>query len=59
MLVESLILQRLNTVPKRRHQDWIRALLVQGFLAESGLELTTATTMADGAEKAIKAAGGD
>ncbi|MGB5639322.1 MAG: hypothetical protein WBM63_09400, partial [Sedimenticolaceae bacterium] len=37
ILVESLILQRLNTVPKRRHQDWIRALLVQGFLAESGM----------------------
>jgi hypothetical protein len=37
MLVESLILQRLNTVPKRRHHDWIRALLVQGFLAESGM----------------------
>lgn len=37
MLVESLILQRLNAVPKRRHQDWIRALLVQGFLAESGV----------------------
>jgi succinyl-CoA synthetase beta subunit len=29
------------------------------MLAESGLELITATTMADGAEKAIKAAGGD
>ena len=37
ILVESLILQRLNTVPKRRHQDWIRTLLVQGFLAESGM----------------------
>lgn len=37
ILVESLILRRLNTLPKRRHQDWIRALLVQGFLAESGM----------------------
>ena len=34
LLVEALILQRLDTVPKRRHPDWIRALLVQGFLAE-------------------------
>ena len=34
LLVEALILKRLNTVPKRRHPDWIRALLVQGFLAE-------------------------
>ena len=35
LLVEDLILKRLNTVPKRRHPDWIRTLLVQGFLAES------------------------
>lgn len=35
MVVESLILKRLDTLPKRRHPDWIRALLVQGFLAES------------------------
>ena len=35
MVVEALILQRLDTVPKRRHSDWIRSLLVQGFLAES------------------------
>ena len=35
LLVEALILKRLNTVPKRRHPDWIRALLIQGFLAES------------------------
>ncbi len=34
MLVEALILKRLYTLPKRRHPDWIRALLVQGFLAE-------------------------
>jgi len=34
LLVEALILKRLNTVPKRRHPDWIRALLIQGFLAE-------------------------
>jgi hypothetical protein len=35
LLVEALILKRLDTVPRRRHPDWIRALLVQGFLAES------------------------
>jgi len=34
MLIEALILKRLNTVPKRRHPDWIRTLLIQGFLAE-------------------------
>ncbi len=35
MLVEALILDRLNALPKRRHPDWIRSLLAQGFLAES------------------------
>ena len=35
MLVEALILERLNALPKRRYPDWIRSLLVQGFLAES------------------------
>ena len=34
LLVEALILKRLDAVPKRRHPDWIRALLIQGFLAE-------------------------
>jgi hypothetical protein len=34
MLIEALILKRLNTLPKRRHPDWIRTLLIQGFLAE-------------------------
>ncbi len=33
--VEALIVKRLVALPKRRHQDWIRALLVQGFVAES------------------------
>ncbi len=33
--VEALIVKRLVALPKRRHQDWIRALLIQGFLAES------------------------
>ena len=53
MLVESLILQRLNTVPKRRHQDWIRALLVQGFLAESGMlrRLNPTATNNDAAQR--------
>ncbi len=35
MLVEALILERLNALPKRRHPDWIRSLLAQGFLSES------------------------
>lgn len=47
MLVESLILQRLDTVPKRRHQDWIRALLVQGYLAESGMVRRLNTTTSE------------
>jgi hypothetical protein len=53
MLVESLILQRLNRLPKRRHQDWIRALLVQGFLAESGMlrRLNPTATNNDAAQR--------
>ena len=37
MLIEALILRHLVTLPKRRHADWIRALLVQGYLAEQRL----------------------
>ena len=37
MLVEALILQRFQSLPKRRQPEWIRSLLVQGFLAESRL----------------------
>ncbi len=37
MLVEGLILERLATVPKHRRQDWLRSLLVAGFLRESGI----------------------
>ena len=31
---EALILQRLQRIPTRRRQEWLRGLLVQGFLAE-------------------------
>ena len=34
MLVEALIVQRLDALPRRRHRDWIRSLLVQGYLGE-------------------------
>ena len=37
MLVEDLILQRFQSLPKCRQPEWIRSLLVQGFLAESRL----------------------
>ena len=37
MLVEALILQRFQSLPKCRQPEWIRSLLVQGFLAESRL----------------------
>ena len=37
ILVEGLILGRLADLPKPRHQDWLRSLLVQGYLAESRL----------------------
>ena len=38
MLVEDLILQRLQSLPKRRQPEWIRSLMVQGFLSESRLD---------------------
>lgn len=47
MVVEALILQRLDTVPKRRHSDWIRTLLVQGFLAESRVHQQLGETETD------------
>ena len=34
MAFEALILQRLQRIPARRRQEWLRGLLVQGFLAE-------------------------
>jgi len=35
MLIEGLIIRWLEALPKRRHPDWVRSLLAQGFLAES------------------------
>ena len=34
MAFEALILQRLQGIPARRRQEWLRGLLVQGFLDE-------------------------
>ena len=34
MPFEALILQRLSQLTKSRHQEWLRGLLVQGFLSE-------------------------
>jgi hypothetical protein len=34
MPFEALILQRLSQVTKSRHQEWLRGLLVRGFLSE-------------------------
>lgn len=34
LVLERLILRRLSGLKRRRGQDWLRALLVQGFLAE-------------------------
>jgi hypothetical protein len=31
---EALILNRLSRLPKSRHQEWLRGLLVQGFVSE-------------------------
>lgn len=34
MLLEGLLLERLSRVPKARRQEWLRGLLVQGYLWE-------------------------
>jgi hypothetical protein len=34
MAFEALILQRLQCIPTGRRQEWLRGLLIQGFLAE-------------------------
>ena len=34
MLLEGLLLERLSRVPKGRRQEWLRGLLVQGYLWE-------------------------
>ncbi len=35
--VEALVLRSLDTVPPRRRQEWLRGLLVAGFMAERRL----------------------
>ena len=37
MAFEALILQRLQRIPTSRRQEWLRGLLVQGFLDECRL----------------------
>ena len=34
LVLERLILQRFSVLKRKRGQDWLRSLLVQGFLAE-------------------------
>jgi hypothetical protein len=34
LVLERLILQRFSRLKRKRGQDWLRSLLVQGFLAE-------------------------
>jgi hypothetical protein len=35
MLLEGLLLERLERVPKARRQEWLRGLLVNGYLTEA------------------------
>ena len=37
MAFEALILQHLDTLPRERRQEWLRTLLVQGYLVEMRL----------------------
>jgi hypothetical protein len=38
MLLERLLLSRLSLIPKARRQEWLRRLLVGGYLAEQRTE---------------------
>jgi hypothetical protein len=38
MLLERLLLTRLSLIPKARRQEWLRGLLVNGYLAEQRTE---------------------
>ncbi|MCP4283829.1 MAG: hypothetical protein GY792_05190 [Gammaproteobacteria bacterium] len=40
--LEAIILNRIERVPARRRQEWLRGLLVEGFRAECRLLRTTA-----------------
>ncbi len=40
--LEAIILTRVERIPARRRQEWLRGLLVQGFRAECQLLRTTA-----------------
>lgn len=50
MLLEGLLLERLERVPKARRQEWLRGLLVQGYLWEGrtsrGVQRTEAQSFA-------------
>lgn len=35
MLLENLVLERFHAVPKGRRQEWVRGLLVAGYLSEA------------------------
>ena len=52
ILLEGLILERLDQIPKSRRPEWLRGLLASGFLAESRIfrEATGKHTASDGRE---------
>jgi hypothetical protein len=41
MLLEGLLIEHLSRVPKARRQEWLRTLLVQGYLWEGGVSRRT------------------
>ncbi|MCB1760551.1 MAG: hypothetical protein KDI68_12325 [Gammaproteobacteria bacterium] len=46
--LEAIILNRIERVPARRRQEWLRGLLVEGFRAECQLLRTTAAERENG-----------
>ena len=51
--LEAIILTRIERVPARRRQEWLRGLLVQGFRAECQLLRTTAAEPENGSPMAF------
>jgi hypothetical protein len=64
MLLEGLVLARLSSIPKAKRQEWLRVLIVQGYLWEGRVlhRTSDATTRphssAHGEERGASAAAG-
>jgi len=53
IVLEAIILNRIERIPVHRRQEWLRGLLVQGFRAECQLLRTTVAERENGAPMAF------